>query len=145
MIILILDNHGFASIGGLSESVGCAGFATEYRYAVRERAPRRRCAAVDLAANAASLGRTATRACTPDAVREGDREARHADRTTAIVDTGRSRAAGRRFRVVVGWTRSPRCRRLRSVQTAPAGRRVLAPRSAATVTDPGSALKENFA
>ncbi len=30
--IIILDNHGYASIGGLSESVGSAGFGTRYRY-----------------------------------------------------------------------------------------------------------------
>ena len=29
LTILVLDNHGFASIGGLSESVGCSGFATD--------------------------------------------------------------------------------------------------------------------
>src|SRR5207249_11653684 len=29
--VVLLDNHGFSSIGGLSESVGCGGFATEYR------------------------------------------------------------------------------------------------------------------
>ncbi len=32
LTILILDNHGFASIGGLSQAVGCGGFATEYRH-----------------------------------------------------------------------------------------------------------------
>lgn len=31
VIIVILDNHGFASIGGLSEGVGAAGFGTHYR------------------------------------------------------------------------------------------------------------------
>jgi 3D-(3,5/4)-trihydroxycyclohexane-1,2-dione acylhydrolase (decyclizing) len=30
--VVLLDNHGFASIGGLSESVGSAGFGAEYRY-----------------------------------------------------------------------------------------------------------------
>ena len=86
LIVLILDNHGFASIGGLSESVGCAGFATEYRYRNPESGlldgdvlP------VDLAANAESLGAHALRACTPHAVREAIETARHADRTTAIV------------------------------------------------------------
>jgi 3D-(3,5/4)-trihydroxycyclohexane-1,2-dione acylhydrolase (decyclizing) len=32
MIILILNNNGFASIGGLSESVGGKRFGTEYRF-----------------------------------------------------------------------------------------------------------------
>ncbi len=30
--IIVLDNHGFGSIGGLSRSVGSGGFGTEYRY-----------------------------------------------------------------------------------------------------------------
>ena len=43
LIILVLDNQGFASIGGLSKSVGCAGFATAYRVSRRgDRAARRR-------------------------------------------------------------------------------------------------------
>ncbi len=30
--IVVLDNHGFSSIGGLSQSVGSHGFGTDYRY-----------------------------------------------------------------------------------------------------------------
>jgi 3D-(3,5/4)-trihydroxycyclohexane-1,2-dione acylhydrolase (decyclizing) len=57
MIVVLLDNHGFASIGGLSESVGSARFGTEYRY----RSPESgrldgRPVCVDFAANARSLG-----------------------------------------------------------------------------------------
>ncbi len=40
--IVLLDNHGFASIGGLSESVGSAGFGAEYRFRGAERTHRRR-------------------------------------------------------------------------------------------------------
>jgi 3D-(3,5/4)-trihydroxycyclohexane-1,2-dione acylhydrolase (decyclizing) len=32
VIIVLLDNHGYASIGGLSKSVGSDGFGTKYRY-----------------------------------------------------------------------------------------------------------------
>ena len=32
LIIILVDNHGFASIGGLSKSVGSDGFGTKYRY-----------------------------------------------------------------------------------------------------------------
>ena len=32
LIVVLIDNHGFASIGGLSESVGSDGFGTEARY-----------------------------------------------------------------------------------------------------------------
>jgi len=86
LTIVILDNHGFASIGGLSKAVGCSGFATEYRCRDAETGllsgdllP------VDFVANAESLGASAIRACTPAAIREALETARHSDRTTAIV------------------------------------------------------------
>jgi 3D-(3,5/4)-trihydroxycyclohexane-1,2-dione acylhydrolase (decyclizing) len=53
--VVLLDNHGFSSIGGLSQSVGCAGFGTEYRHRT-ERGLDGDHVAVDFAANAASLG-----------------------------------------------------------------------------------------
>jgi 3D-(3,5/4)-trihydroxycyclohexane-1,2-dione acylhydrolase (decyclizing) len=57
LTIVLLDNDGFASIGGLSESVGSGGFGTRYR----ERNPATGeldggVLPIDLAANAASLG-----------------------------------------------------------------------------------------
>jgi 3D-(3,5/4)-trihydroxycyclohexane-1,2-dione acylhydrolase (decyclizing) len=65
MTIVLLDNHGFASIGGLSESVGSGGFGTRYRARNPDTGeldggvlP------IDLAANAASLGATVWRADT---------------------------------------------------------------------------------
>jgi 3D-(3,5/4)-trihydroxycyclohexane-1,2-dione acylhydrolase (decyclizing) len=86
LTILVVDNQGFASIGGLSKTVGCEGFATRYRYRDEQtglldgdRLP------VDLAQNAASLGAVATRACTRDAIRTALQSARSSDRTTAIV------------------------------------------------------------
>jgi len=86
LTILIVENHGFASIGGLSKAVGCEGYATEYRYR-NERTglldgdllP------VDLAQNAASLGAVTTRACTREAIQAALESARGSDRTTAIV------------------------------------------------------------
>ena len=57
VIIVLLDNHGFASIGALSESRGSQRFGTSYR--MRDRATGRLDGArvpVDLAANAASWG-----------------------------------------------------------------------------------------
>ena len=86
LTILILDNQGFASIGGLSKSVGCAGFATEYR--CRDAASGLLTGdllPVDFAANAESLGARAIRAGTPAAIREALEGARESDRTTAIV------------------------------------------------------------
>ncbi len=57
IIVVLVQNHGFASIGALSEQVGSQRFGTRYRYRDEhtgrlegERLP------VDLAANAASLG-----------------------------------------------------------------------------------------
>ena len=69
--IVLFDNHGFASIGGLSESVGSGGFGTRYRY--RDAATGELDGAllpVDLAANAASLGARVSRADTADALRD---------------------------------------------------------------------------
>ncbi|MCH8876935.1 MAG: 3D-(3,5/4)-trihydroxycyclohexane-1,2-dione acylhydrolase (decyclizing) [Chloroflexi bacterium] len=57
LTIVLINNHGYSSIGGLSESVGSAGFGTRYRYRNPdtgqldgEKLP------VDFAANARSLG-----------------------------------------------------------------------------------------
>ena len=65
IIVVLVQNHGFASIGGLSETVGAERFGTEYRY----RNPRSGRLdggrlPVDLAANAGSLGVRVLRAQT---------------------------------------------------------------------------------
>ena len=86
LTVVIFDNQGFASIGGLSQAVGSGGFLTRYRR--RDRATgllEGDLVAVDFAANAESLGARAIRACTPDAVKAALETARTADRTTAIV------------------------------------------------------------
>ncbi len=57
LIVVLVQNHGFASIGGLSETVGVQRFGTRYRY--RDPGTGRLDGGVlpvDLAANAASLG-----------------------------------------------------------------------------------------
>lgn len=54
--IVLLDNHGFASIGSLSDSVGAQGLGTEYRYRQGERGLAGDVLPIDYAANAASLG-----------------------------------------------------------------------------------------
>ncbi|GAA5170923.1 hypothetical protein GCM10023321_68750 [Pseudonocardia eucalypti] len=83
--IVIVQNHGFASIGALSESVGSQRFGTAYRYRDAntgrldgERLP------VDLAANAASLGADVIRVSTIDEFRAAIARSRAATRTTAI-------------------------------------------------------------
>jgi len=54
--IVLLDNHGFASIGGLSKSVGSDGFGTKYRYRDENGQLTGETLPIDLAANCASLG-----------------------------------------------------------------------------------------
>jgi 3D-(3,5/4)-trihydroxycyclohexane-1,2-dione acylhydrolase (decyclizing) len=84
--IVLLDNHGFASIGGLSQSVGSGGFGTRYRYRNATTGeldgdvlP------IDLAANAASLGANVIRANTLVAFRDALISAKAAARTSVIV------------------------------------------------------------
>ena len=93
--VVLLDNHGFASIGGLSESLGSGGFGTEYRSRGEdgrlsgERLP------VDFVANAASLGAHAVGVRTLDELREALRQARTDDRTTVVVvETDREQRVG---------------------------------------------------
>ena len=86
LIVVIFDNQGFASIGGLSQAVGSSGFLTRYRHRTKDTGLLDGdLVAVDFAANAESLGARAIRACSADAVRAALETARHADRTTAIV------------------------------------------------------------
>ena len=84
--VVLLDNRGFASIGGLSEAVGSGGFGTRYRY--------RNAATgeldgdvlpVDLAANAASLGARVIRADTVAALRDALAATAKDPRTSVIV------------------------------------------------------------
>jgi 3D-(3,5/4)-trihydroxycyclohexane-1,2-dione acylhydrolase (decyclizing) len=86
LTVVVFDNQGFASIGGLSRAVGCSGFTTRYRHRDRQTGQLEGdLVAVDFAANAESLGARAIRACTPAAVQAALETARSADRTTAIV------------------------------------------------------------
>jgi 3D-(3,5/4)-trihydroxycyclohexane-1,2-dione acylhydrolase (decyclizing) len=80
LTVVLVDNHGFGSIGGLSRSLGSEGFGTAYNQPV------------DLAANARSLGAHGVRVESIAALRAALAEARAADRTTVIVvecDPGR--------------------------------------------------------
>ncbi|HVL83935.1 MAG TPA: 3D-(3,5/4)-trihydroxycyclohexane-1,2-dione acylhydrolase (decyclizing) [Pseudonocardia sp.] len=83
--LVLVQNHGFASIGALSESVGSQRFGTSYRYrdartGLLEGAP----LPVDLAANAASLGADVIRVRSIEEFRAVIPRARAATRTTAI-------------------------------------------------------------
>jgi len=61
--VVVVDNHGFSSIGGLSQATGSNAFGTKYRFRSNgdldgDVSP------IDFVANAASMGAKATRATT---------------------------------------------------------------------------------
>jgi 3D-(3,5/4)-trihydroxycyclohexane-1,2-dione acylhydrolase (decyclizing) len=84
--IILINNHGFASIGGLSESLGSAGFGTHYRYRDSKSGqldgPRLE---TDFAANARSLGAHAIEASDLPSLKTALQEATRQTRTTVIV------------------------------------------------------------
>jgi 3D-(3,5/4)-trihydroxycyclohexane-1,2-dione acylhydrolase (decyclizing) len=85
LIIVLVDSCGFASIGGLSRSIGSGGFGTEYRY--RDQTEGRLTGqplAVDLATNAGSLGAIVHRVSDRSTLEEALASARAADRTTVV-------------------------------------------------------------
>ncbi|MEW1639653.1 3D-(3,5/4)-trihydroxycyclohexane-1,2-dione acylhydrolase (decyclizing) [Streptomyces sp. NPDC093801] len=82
--VVILDNHGYASIGGLSGAVGGEGFGTAYRFRGPGGAYTGDPLPVDLAANAASLGMAVIRTRTIGDLRKALAEARGADRPTCV-------------------------------------------------------------
>ena len=85
LTIVLVQNHGFASIGSLSELLGSQRFGTSYRY----RDPQTGLLdgdilPVDLAANAASLGADVLRTRTVAEFRAGLERARASERTTVV-------------------------------------------------------------
>ncbi|MET7452421.1 3D-(3,5/4)-trihydroxycyclohexane-1,2-dione acylhydrolase (decyclizing) [Streptomyces sp. NPDC005574] len=82
--VLLVQNHGYASIGGLSESVGGERFGTAYRYRAQDGTYTGAPLPVDLAANAASLGMRVLRAKTVRDLRAALAEARAADTPTCV-------------------------------------------------------------
>jgi 3D-(3,5/4)-trihydroxycyclohexane-1,2-dione acylhydrolase (decyclizing) len=91
LTIVLVDNHGFNSIGSLSRSLGLDGFGTQYRFA-REGRPVLDSEEdppphlpLDLAANAQSLGAVATGVSTIDELRNALERAKAEPRTTVIV------------------------------------------------------------
>jgi 3D-(3,5/4)-trihydroxycyclohexane-1,2-dione acylhydrolase (decyclizing) len=90
LIIVLVDSHGFNSIGNLSRSLGTDGFGTQYRFRKdgsigldSDKAPGA-LLPIDLAANAASLGADAVRVHSVDALRTALQKAKHATRTSVI-------------------------------------------------------------
>jgi 3D-(3,5/4)-trihydroxycyclohexane-1,2-dione acylhydrolase (decyclizing) len=86
IIIVLVDNHGFASIGGLSRSLGQGGFGTEYR--ARDSTTRQldgETVNVDFVANARSLGAHAVKVESILQLKNALEEAKAVDRTSVIV------------------------------------------------------------
>ncbi|BCJ62273.1 3D-(3,5/4)-trihydroxycyclohexane-1,2-dione acylhydrolase (decyclizing) [Micromonospora endophytica] len=84
LIVVLVQNHGFASIGRLSESVGAQRFGTAYRYRGGEGRLDGDVLPVDLAANAASLGADVLRVATIAELRDALVKAKSTDRVTVI-------------------------------------------------------------
>ncbi|GLW28443.1 3D-(3,5/4)-trihydroxycyclohexane-1,2-dione acylhydrolase (decyclizing) [Actinoplanes regularis] len=85
LIVVVVQNHGFASIGALSEQVGSQRFGTSYRFKNAQTGdydgpvlP------VDLALNAESLGAAVIRCRTAADLAEGLKRAREADHLTVV-------------------------------------------------------------
>jgi 3D-(3,5/4)-trihydroxycyclohexane-1,2-dione acylhydrolase (decyclizing) len=86
LIIVLVDNHGFASIGGLSQSLGSGGFGTHFR--CRSAGSGQldgNYLPVDYVANARSLGAHATKANNLAELKEALQKAKTLDRTSVIV------------------------------------------------------------
>src|SRR5204862_875836 len=84
--IVLLDNHGFSSIGGLSQAVGCQGFGTDYRVRNPETGELDgERVAVDFAANAARWGACAVRVRSRKALEDALVRTRGESRTTVTV------------------------------------------------------------
>jgi 3D-(3,5/4)-trihydroxycyclohexane-1,2-dione acylhydrolase (decyclizing) len=82
--IVVLDNHGFSSIGGLSRACGNEGMGTQYRHRQNGKLD---CdpISVDFVANARSLGACAVRARTREDLQKALIEARERPQTSVIV------------------------------------------------------------
>lgn len=85
LTLILINNHGYASIGGLSKSLGSEGFGTQYRYRQAQsghldgaKLP------VDLATNAESLGAKVIRAQSEAAFLAALKEAKANTETTVI-------------------------------------------------------------
>jgi 3D-(3,5/4)-trihydroxycyclohexane-1,2-dione acylhydrolase (decyclizing) len=84
LVVVLVQNHGFASIGALSESLGSQRFGTSYRYRGPGGDYDGGQLPVDLAANAESLGAHVIRCRTIADLVDGLKSAREADRLTVV-------------------------------------------------------------
>jgi 3D-(3,5/4)-trihydroxycyclohexane-1,2-dione acylhydrolase (decyclizing) len=84
LIVVLVQNHGFASVGALSKRLGAAGFGTRYRYRTSSGQLDGQPLPVDLAANAESFGARVIRVETGAQLRDALAEARKSDGTTLV-------------------------------------------------------------
>jgi 3D-(3,5/4)-trihydroxycyclohexane-1,2-dione acylhydrolase (decyclizing) len=90
LTVVLVDNQGFASIGGLSRSKGTAGFGTRYRYRSDgslgddSGRPEGKALPVDLALNAQGLGAHVIRARNIEELRDALVDAKAIDQTVVI-------------------------------------------------------------
>jgi 3D-(3,5/4)-trihydroxycyclohexane-1,2-dione acylhydrolase (decyclizing) len=85
VVIVVVNNFGFASIGGLSRALGSGGFGTQYRHRTRSGALDGERLCIDFASNARSLGAHAIHAANLKEFKAALEEAKTTDRTTVIV------------------------------------------------------------
>lgn len=83
--VVLLDNHGFSSIGGLSQAVGSQGFGTNYRYRSETGQLDGNYLPVDFVKLAEGYGARAVRATTRQEVEQAIADMRNHDGTTVVV------------------------------------------------------------
>jgi len=85
IIVVLLDNHGYASIGALSAGLGSDGFGTRYQQRTDTGALDGDPLPIDFVQNAASMGAIALRASDHEGLVVALQEAKAASRTTVVV------------------------------------------------------------
>ncbi|HET8549954.1 MAG TPA: 3D-(3,5/4)-trihydroxycyclohexane-1,2-dione acylhydrolase (decyclizing) [Bryobacteraceae bacterium] len=83
--IVVLDNHGYSSIGGLSQAIGSKGFGTDYRLRTPSGQLDGEYVPVDFVALAAGLGACAVRAHTREDLERALAAMRSHPRTSVVV------------------------------------------------------------
>ncbi len=96
VVIVLLDNHGFASIGGLSKSVGSDGFGTKYRYRDESGQLTGETLPIDFAKTCEGLGAHVIKATTREALSAAIETAKtiHGKPVCIITETDRRQRVG---------------------------------------------------
>lgn len=84
IVVILVDNHGFGSIGSLSEALGSQGFGTRFNFRGADGLLSGPELPIDLASNAASLGATVFSARTVDEVRVALQDARESSSSVVV-------------------------------------------------------------